>query len=95
MLKCLVCSAAFIHHGHWLLMSGLVNNPLCCHCLHSLCLQELCAEVPGLFSLGPKGELVVGEARQHEKQLEKVCSKTVRFACATMGCLECIGCPML
>lgn len=35
-------------------------------------LQELVKEVPGLFSLGPKGQLVVGEARQHEKQLEKV-----------------------
>jgi hypothetical protein len=35
-------------------------------------LQELVHEVPGLFSLGPKGQLVVGEARQHEKQLEKV-----------------------
>jgi hypothetical protein len=44
---------------------------MCCACC-ALLLQELCAEVPGLFSLGPKGELVVGEARQHEKQLEKV-----------------------
>jgi hypothetical protein len=45
--------------------------------------QELCQEVPGLFSLGPKGELLVGEARQHEKQLEKVrepCTSCVVFA---------------
>lgn len=34
--------------------------------------QELCQEVPGLFSLDRKGQLVVGDARQHEKQLEKV-----------------------
>ena len=33
---------------------------------------KLAAEVPGLFSVGPDGQLVVGEARQHEKQLEKV-----------------------
>lgn len=43
-------------------------------------MQELCQEVPGLFSLGPKGELLVGQARQHERQLEKV-----RDACRKQG----------
>jgi hypothetical protein len=54
--------------------------------LSPLCVQELCEEVPGLFSLGPKGELLVGQARQHEKQLEKV--RTVfwgRGACVRVG----------
>jgi hypothetical protein len=34
------------------------------------------AQVPGgLFSLaGPQRQLVVGDARQHEQQLEKVCA---------------------
>jgi len=35
--------------------------------------------VPGLFSLDRKGQLVVGDARQHEKQLEKVRG----FVCGT------------
>jgi hypothetical protein len=50
-------------------------------------LQELVKEVPGLFSLGPKGQLVVGEARQHEQQLEKV-SCCVILRAAGIGVVE-------
>lgn len=80
-------------------MLVLAESLLCCaHYVVTICyaaaaatvvLQELCKEVPGLFSLGPKGQLVVGEARQHEMQLEKVRLFFNRMVLE--GCREVLG----
>jgi DNA-directed RNA polymerase I and III subunit RPAC1 len=45
---------------------------------------QLVAEVPGLFTLDASGRLVVGAARQHEQQLEKVRVCKGGWLCATL-----------